>query len=556
MTDKPKRSDELTDREREILKPYLSDVDANVFALENLNPEVIGGALARYSRAPTGFKETVAREFLNPDGSPNDVKGSQMIDRVVNKYGDDSVAELAVAPLCIEEISNLMTKVIEDCRIGGSPIEESTRYVLYDVKKDGRWRYVCPDNIKESGLGKAFVENMDFLFETYAAMVAPMQGLFRKRLTEDAFKIEVERDGKIQKAGRKSLEGENEIKAHRIAYNFTMRSAACDVIRCILPACTQANVGLVGNGRFYSGLITKLLSQDLDEAHKLAESIRKALNTQIPTFIKRAKRDDYLVDNHHTMRRLCHDLFTSAQIESSPELELLEDRPEDQWVNLLSNMIFPYVQHSSSQIRGVVKALSEERKKQIFESYIGSRQSKRDRPGRALEYGYPIQFDILAGFAEYRDLQRHRMLTQQRQDLGIDLGYSVPEEIEEVGMGSKVEECFERTESLHRDLKRAGMEQEAQYATLFNHFIRWNVGMNLREMGHLVELRTQKAGHPKYRRTAQMMASKYLARHPEMEAVLKFVDYNDYDGGITRADQEARTARKNLASNLFDDQDD
>lgn len=556
MTDKPKRSDELTSREKEILKPYLSDVDANVFALENLSPEVIGGALARYSRAPTGFKETVAREFLNPDGSPNDVKGSQMIDRVVNKYGDDSVAELAVAPICMEEISNLMTKVIEDCRIGGSPIEESTRYVLYDDKKDGRWRYVCPDNVKESGLGKAFAANMDFLFETYAAMVVPMQDLFRKRLTEDAFKIEVERDGKVQKVGRKYLEGENEIKAHRIAYNFTMRSAACDVIRCILPSCTQANVGLVGNGRFYSGLITKLLSQDLDEAHKLAESIRIALNTQIPTFIKRAKRNDYLVDNHHTMRKLCQDLFDSVQIESSPELELLEDRPEDQWINLLSNMIFPYVKHSSNQIRSTVKALSEERKKQIFESYIGSRQSKRDRPGRALEYGYPIQFDILAGFAEYRDLQRHRMLTQQRQDLGIDLGYSVPEEIEEIGMSSKVEECFQRTESLHLDLKRAGMEQEAQYATLFNHFIRWNVGMNLREMGHLVELRTQKAGHPKYRRTAQMMASQYLKRHPEMESVLRFVDYNDYDGGITRADQEARTARKNLASNLFDDQDD
>jgi hypothetical protein len=61
MTDKPKRSDELTDREREMLKPYLSDVDANVFALGNLNPEVIGGALARYSRAPTGLKETIAR---------------------------------------------------------------------------------------------------------------------------------------------------------------------------------------------------------------------------------------------------------------------------------------------------------------------------------------------------------------------------------------------------------------------------------------------------------------------------------------------------------------
>lgn len=555
MTDKPKRSDKLTDRERELLKPYLSDVDANVFALENLNPEVIGGALARYSRAPTGFKETVAREFLNPDGTPNDVKGSQMIDRVVNKFGDESVAELAVAPLCMEEISNLMTKIIEDCRIGGSPIEESTRYVLYDVKKNGRWRYVCPDNIKQSELGNAFVANMDFLFETYAAMVEPMQDLFRKRLTEDEFKIEVERDGSIQKLGRKSLENENEIKAHRIAYNFTIRSAACDVIRCILPACTQANVGLVGNGRFFSGLITKLLSQDLDEAHELAGSIRNALNTQIPTFIKRAARNNYVANNHQAMRKLCQELFASVQIENSAEVELLEDIAEDQWINLISNMIFPYVRHSSSQVRGIVKSLPEERRKQIFDAYIGSRESKRDRPGRALEYGYPIQFDILAGFAEYRDLQRHRMLTQQRQDLGIDLGYSVPEEIEEIGMGEKVQECFERTESLHRDLKKAGMEQEAQYATLFNHYIRWNVGMNLRELGHLVELRTQKAGHPKYRRTAQMMARQYLNRHPEMEPVLHYVDYNDYDGGITRADQEARTARKSLASNLFDDQD-
>ncbi|MBT7936686.1 MAG: FAD-dependent thymidylate synthase, partial [Nitrospina sp.] len=378
---------------------------------------------------------------------------------------------------------------------------------------------------------------------------------FRKRLTQDAFEIEVERDGNIRKAGRNALEGDNEIKAHRIAYNFTIRSAACDVIRCILPACTQANVGLVGNGRFFSGLITKLLSNDLHEAHELAESIRKALNTQIPTFIKRAERNSYVADNHHKMRELCRELFTSVEIENSVEVELLEDSPNDQWVNLLSNMIFPYVRHSSRQIRKFVESVPEERKKQIFETYIGSRQSKRDRAGRALEYGYPIQFDIRAGFAEYRDLQRHRMLTQQRQDLGVDLGYSVPEEIEEIGMGQKVQECFERTESLHRDLKRAGMEQEAQYATLFNHFIRWNMGMNLRELGHFVELRTQKAGHPKYRRTAQMMARLYLKRHPEMEPVLQFVDYNDYDGGITRADQEARTARKSLASNLLDDQD-
>jgi len=46
-----------------------------------------------------------------------------------------------------------------------------------------------------------------------------------------------------------------------------------------------------------------------------------------------------------------------------------------------------------------------------------------------------------------------------------------------------------------------------------------------------------------------------LERHPEMEPVLHFVDTSDYDGGITRAEQEARTARKSLASGIFDDMD-
>jgi thymidylate synthase ThyX len=382
-----------------------------------------------------------------------------------------------------------------------------------------------------------------------------MQDLFRKRLTKEAFEIEVERTGQIQKAGLSKLLDENEIKAHRIAYNFTIRSAACDAIRCILPACTQANVGLVGNGRFYSGLISKLMTSDLCEANRLADSIRKALNTQIPTFIKRADRNSYIAENYKTMHNLGKELFDAIPIESAAEVTLLEDAAEDHYINLLANMIFPYVKHSSKQIRQVIKQLPDQKKKQIFETYFGSRKSKRDRPGRALEYGYPIQFDILAGFAEYRDLQRHRMLTQQRQDLGVELGYSVPEEITEIGMAQKVQECFERTESLHRDLKRAGFHQEAQYATLFNHFIRWNMGMNLRELGHFAELRTQKAGHPKYRRTTQMMAKLYLQQHPEMEPALKFVDYNDYDGGITRADQEARTARKSLAKGIFDDQD-
>ena len=552
---KPKRADELTKQERENLSSYISDVDADVFVISNLNPEVVGAALARYSRAPTGLKETVVREFLDQDGTPNEVKGSELIDRVVNKYGDESVAELAVAPLCVENVSNLMTKIIEDCRIGGSPIEESTRYVLYDVKRDEQWRYVRPESIMKSGLARVYVQTMDFLFETYAGLVEPMQKFFRKKLPASAFKIEVERNNHVELVGADALENDNEQRAHRLAYGFTMRSAACDVLRCILPASTKANMGLVGNGRFYSGLITKLLSQELDEGWLLAENIRKALETQIPTFIRRAAKNNYLAESQSRIREFSIALFKDIPIQTAPEVVLMEDRVEDYTINLLANIIFPYVQHSTTQIRDIVRSLPEKKRNEILSTVIGERTTKRDRPPRAFEYGYPINFDLVTGFAEYRDLQRHRMLTQQRQDLNVSLGYSVPEEIGEIGQGDVVQECFERAESLHSDLIKAGLIREAQYAPLFNHFIRWNMGMNLRELGHLTELRSQKAGHPKYRRTVQVMAKLFMGRHPDMKSVLKFVDYNDYDQGITRAEQEARTARKSLATGVFDDMD-
>ncbi len=443
-----------------------------------------------------------------------------------------------------------MTKIIEDCRIGGSPIEESTRYVLYDTKRNEQWRYVRPESIMKSGLAKSYVQTMDFLFETYAELVEPMQNFFCKKLPAETFKIEVERDGLVAMAGSNDLDNDKEKRAHRLAYGFTIRSAACDVIRCILPVSTKANMGLVGNGRFYSGLITKLLSQELDEGWLLAENIRKALDTQIPTFIRRASKNDYLAENQIRIREFSIALFKDIPIQMVPEVVLIKDRVEDYRINLLANIIFPYVQHSTMQIRNIVRSLPKEKQNEILSTVIGKRRTKRDRSPRAFEYGYPINFDVVTGFAEYRDLQRHRMLTQQRQDMNVSLGYSVPEEIEEIGRGEVVQECFERAESLHSDLIKAGLVREAQYAPLFNHFIRWNMGMNLREFGHLTELRSQKAGHPKYRRTVQVMAKLYMDRHPEMEPILRFVDYNDYDQGITRAEQEARTARKSLATGV------
>ncbi len=546
----------FTEKELKLLEQIVTNSTGDVFCISGLSPELAGGVLARYSRAPTGLRETILKEFLDENGNPSVEKGSELMNRVLNQFGDESVAELAGTWLCLENVSNLITKIVEDRRIGGSPIEKSTRYVLYDKKVDGEWQYVRPKNIMKSHIAGLYVETMDGIFETYTSLVEPMKNLFKKRLPRDKFVISVYRDGKkLDDVHENELASDDEKKAFSHAYNFTLRSATCDIIRCILPAATKTNVGLYGNGRFYMNLLNRLWSEDLDEANNLANLIKIELDKVIPTYIKRAERNEYDVSVNMEIRKLASEIFNNVSVSKEKEVALFEDSPENFYDNLVAEMLFQYARHPTSQIREMVSKLNPDVKKKIVDTYLGERRTRRDRPGRAFEFGYPIRFDLVGGFAEYRDLQRHRMLTQQRQDLGVDLGYSIPEEINEIGMLDKVQECFDKSEYLYGKLKHAGFEVEAQYAALFNHFIRWSMGMVPRELGHLTELRSGKAGHPRYRRMAQNMAKLYLEAHPEMEPLLRFVDYSDEGNKIARAEAEARTAYKSLVTGVSNDTD-
>lgn len=121
------------------LSQYITNIQGNTFVIHGLPPELTGGALARYSRGKTGLRETLLEEFLDEDGDPCPEKGSALMNRVLNAFGNESVGELEGAHVGIEQVSQLLTKEIEDRRIGGSPIEQSTRYVAYDqLGRDGR----------------------------------------------------------------------------------------------------------------------------------------------------------------------------------------------------------------------------------------------------------------------------------------------------------------------------------------------------------------------------------------------------------------------------------
>ena len=84
-------SEEFSPEEIEILSRYVTNPTGNTFCV-NI-PGLAGPIYARYSRAVTGLRRTLLKEFLK-DGQLNVSRTQELIERILNEYGDDSVGEL------------------------------------------------------------------------------------------------------------------------------------------------------------------------------------------------------------------------------------------------------------------------------------------------------------------------------------------------------------------------------------------------------------------------------------------------------------------------------
>ena len=85
----------------------------------------------------------------------------------------------------------------------------------------------------------------------------------------------------------------------------------------------------------------------------------------------------------------------------------------------------PAHRSAAGAVRALAARLAAEERLAIIRAYVGERGSRFQRPGRAFEEPY-YTFDMLADLGAYRDLQRHRILTQERQRYTVRHGYVTP----------------------------------------------------------------------------------------------------------------------------------
>jgi thymidylate synthase ThyX len=543
--------------EQQSLAPFFTNLTEPIFGLK-LPQEVAGALFSRYSRSSKSLRRIFLDEFLGnsdllldrlPGGYASDADQSaalkrarEFYDRVLIGYGDDSVAQLGGAHVACEQVSNLAAKLLEDARIGIAPLEKSTRYVRFDAKdQNGEYLFYKEPKIMASVHREAYLSVMRLLFETYATQIEPMIAFVRESLPIETVEWKHPQTGEPLMY-QDAQKDERLRKWAQTSYRSTVRAQACDVLRAYLPAATLTNVGLFGVGQAFEHLLNKLYSHDLAEAQTLASGIHTALNTLIPSFVKRARRSEYLAETYAATHTLSSQLLAQAPLEPSQAVRLVDyDVAAEE--KIVAAILYPHVRHSLPQLRGIVASMAPEQRGQIIEEYLKRRRNRRDKPGRALEQVY-YTFDILGNLGLYRDLHRHRLLTQERQDFTTAHGYDTPVEIEAAGFKPAFDRCMNEAarlyDRIHRDLPL-----EAQYVVPFAYRVRWYMKLNLREAVHIGELRTMPQGHPDYRFIVQEMWRQIGAVHPTLARSAQFIDWQSYRLG--RLQSEMRSEYKKAA---------
>ena len=547
-------SEKFTPAEEKNLTPFFTNLHEPVFGLR-LPQEVAGALFSRYSRSTKSLRRTFLDEFLGdpelalgellggtaPQGDQSAAlkKARAFYDRVLVGYGDDSVAQLGGAHLACENISNVAAKILEDARIGIAPLEKSTRYVRFDHRdENGDYLFYREPKIMASRHAAAYLEVMNLLFESYSRRMEPMIEFVKSSLPMEAIEVRHPQTGAAL-SYREAGKDEKLKKWAENAYRSTVRAQACDALRGYLPAATLTNVGFFGVGQAFEYLLTKLYSHELTEPKDLAAAIHGELNTLIPSFVKRARFSGYLAGTYDGVRSLASKVIKRRPVSPTKPVALVDyDRQAEEKV--VAAILYSHSRHPLQDLRKLVAKMGPGERKRVLDEYLKRRSSRRDKPGRAFEHVY-YTFDIVGNLGLYRDLHRHRILTQERQDFTTVHGYDTPKEIIEAGFKDDFDRCMEKAaelyEKLHRDLPL-----EAQYVVPFAYKIRWYMKMNLREAVFIGELRTMPQGHPDYRQIVQLMWKEIQRVHPALAQYAKFIDWKSYRLG--RLQSEMRTEYK------------
>lgn len=504
------------------LQPFATNLTGLVTCLKNLPPEIVGALCSRASRANGYLLRVFLDEYLKPILHGDDKELADELKKTIDflskhgfkkilnnqraqsfyakwlaQYGDDSISQITGTHVVFWGISQVAMKFIQDQRIGLEPIEKSTRFVNFGKKVGEKYLYYTPkSDLERLGLLAEYKETLDLLFDTYVALLPPLMQWLKENFDEKESVLE---------------------------------KKAFDALRGLLPMATLGQVAFRGNAQAFEYLINRTAKHPLGELRWIAEAVKAELDQEIPSLLlrledeKSQKYQEYLNGRYEAVRSELPKIWFGDEIKTEVKLVEFDPLAEDK---ILASIIFKESNYSWDNTVLAVESLSSENKKMLFEKYLLNRTARWQKVGRAFENSY-LRFEIVMDIGAYRDLHRHRMMTQERQKFSTCHGYIVPPEIKDSGLEQKFAEALEGVRMLFNKIARHDPDL-AQYVVPLAYRIRFYQLQNFRQLFWETELRTTSQGHPNYRFIEQEKYRLVKEKFPLL-AEFMLVDTNTYE---------------------------
>lgn len=500
----------------------------DVYAVHGADPEVLAYAMAKYSRSALSMRESLTEISAQ--------RAEQFLNTFYFQYGHRSIADLAHIAFAVERLSLLAAIVlVDEQRWDGQ--ERSTRY--QNFQKSG-WYF--PDFGSDTASAKLYAETVDQLFSTYQRVTSAVHDALRQRV-----------------ACPESMKPE--------AYDRTLKARAFDVARYLLPLATNTSLGQIVNARTLETQVSRLLSHPIAEIRDLGKKLRDAatgpawnvnakaaaafverlsshpdlateasalLTREVrtaPTLVKYAEPNTYLTQTRSDIEQAASELLNGISPAAAPVVDLVE-RSESLEVELAATLIYWGTHHPYRQIRDIVANLPASRVSEIIEVGLKHR-GKHDEALRVFHAGAALRFDILMDIGGFRDMHRHRRVTQIQQGFTAIHGYDTPHSgdiagLEEAGVLSEYQHAIESAHAASAKIA-AGSAPEAFVSALYllplATRVRCLFKMDFAEAQYISELRSGPAGHFSYRNVAWEMYLALQRQHPTLAKYIRATDF-------------------------------
>ena len=474
---------------------YVSNTDRDIYTVSNIPEEVVAVIFAYVSRSPKGFRENI--DTVIKEEQLGQERASKFHEKWVLNYGHASVAEHAAVHVGVERVSRLFSSVLELSNEYMSFTEYSQRY-----QKPEKGDFYLPKELSASPpLKKEYVNLNNHLYDVYA------------RLNERLFEY--------LKDTVPTPKGKEDRVHHRALEKIAFEDA-----RYVLTLATFTNLGLTANARAIEDSLTKLLSSKYSEVRARAEEIKEEVRFSVPTLVKYANENEYIVETTKTLEDTAASLKTDSgggsPLESS-EVNLLDwtgkgstDPEEAALDKMVGAILFEHSDLSYGEIEGALKGMDNPTKLEILKKSV-EKLGKFDNPINAFKLvKYSAEFVISE--ACWHQLLRHRKTEWIYKEPGIVDGITMPPNVNSAGLGDTLGEAVKESERLYQKLVDEGRPLTASYVVTNAHNRRLVGSFDLWELYHLINLRMSEGAQWDIKNVTRTLAEEIGKHHPNLTA--------------------------------------